>query len=89
MARGYGAALAEPYAREVWGLESQPLPWEGSALVEWDMGVPDPDGAYPPPDDVFNPHDTPRVSQAGMMQAGEFILQGVVNQHCDGICDPE
>ena len=87
MARSYGATLIEPYQREVFGLEPQSTPFEGSAYVEWDFGVPDSDGPYPAelPEDR-NPHDDLRNQPEAMQQIHTFLSEGVVEHYCEGAC---
>ena len=86
MARAYGAKLIAPATQPVWGLEEVEGPWTGSALVEWDYGVPEPYENTPPEVDP-DPHEFPRRSPAGQAQVDEFLRTGVVEHKCDGICD--
>jgi hypothetical protein len=85
MARAYGAALIEDPARPVWGLETVPSGHHGSALVEFDYGLHEPE-SNTPPDDATDPHETPRRDLAGQAQLHGFLQTGVVTHTCDGPC---
>jgi hypothetical protein len=89
LARNLSAVLAAPGPREVWGLESVKLPYEGSVLVEFDYGIEEPLESVPATDEDHNPHNAPRNSTPGKAQIGEFLNTGVVTQTCDGPCDPD
>lgn len=85
MARGYDAALIEPTARDVYGLETVPSGHTGSALVEFDYGLYEPPENIPPDADT-DPHERPRRDAAGQMQMHTFFSTGVVEHYCEGPC---
>jgi len=88
MARAYGAQTVAPQTRPIWGVEEGQPGFEGSAIVEWFY----PDGATEPvenlpPDHNFDTHECPRREPAAQAQIRDFFDLGVVNQHCDGVCE--
>jgi hypothetical protein len=88
MARGYGATTIAPETRPVWGVEEQTAPFSGSALVEWYYS----DGSTEPvenvpPDHDGDTHECPRRELAAQDQLHDFLVDGVVNQYCDGACE--
>mgnify|MGYP002631352750 CR=1 FL=1 len=87
MSRAYGLPLVQPSARQVWGLEPLEAPVEGGGLVEFDWGVEEPVEAVPCDVDT-NTHGGPFSSAAGRLQLATFLETGVVEQVCDGACDP-
>ncbi len=88
MARAAGASLVEPATREVWGLETREAPFEGSALVEFDYGVEEPEDAVAC-DAETDTHENPRRERVAWEQMFTFIEQGTVEHVCDGTCDPD
>lgn len=88
MARAIGAGNMGPLNREVWGLEEVESPFEGSAIVEHDFGLP----PEPIENQPMREGDDPHGSLAGVPSAvqlvGEFLLTGTVTNYCDGVCDP-
>lgn len=85
MARSYDAALIEPTARDVYGLETVPSGHTGSALVEFDYGLYEPPENIPPDADT-DPHERPRRDAAGQLQMHTFFSTGVVEHYCEGPC---
>ncbi|MCP4806849.1 MAG: hypothetical protein GY913_02170 [Proteobacteria bacterium] len=88
MSRAYDLPLIVPEARSVWGLESLEAPVEGGGLVEFDWGVEEPVEAVPC-DTETNTHGGPFYSSRGREQLATFLETGVVEQTCDGACDPD
>lgn len=89
MARAYGASLIETPLAEIWGLDIQPSGFAGSALVEYEHGAPEVPFTNVPPDDAFDTHEETRRTLAAQDQLNTFLTTGVVQQYCDGVCDPE
>jgi len=85
-ARALGLPLAEPAAREVWGVETTTLPAD-SAWVEYDFGVaPFLLANAPEPNDV---HEGVRRTDSSQEQIDRFFRpEGQVEQVCDDTCDP-
>jgi hypothetical protein len=65
-------------------------PYEGSAVVMWDSGVPSPPlGNVPPtgegdPKGAHDPHEDPRAMATAREQKARFFLDGVVTDVCGG-----
>ena len=88
LARAYQQSTVAPQTRAVWGIEEQEAPFEGSALVEWYY----PDGAEEPtvntpPDGDLDTHECPRREPAAQQQLHDFLVDGVIEQYCDGVCE--
>ena len=84
-ARAYGAPTIAPAVRPIWGVDEVSGPHEGSALIEWDYGSPEPLENVPPsgPDT----HECVRQEPAAQEQADIFLRTGRVEQTCDGACE--
>ncbi len=88
MARAYGARTVAPETRAIWGVPEAEAPFTGSAIVEWYY----PDGATEPvenvpPDPELDTHECPRRETAARSQLYDFLVDGVVNQYCEGVCE--
>ncbi|MEC7988298.1 MAG: hypothetical protein VX278_24235 [Myxococcota bacterium] len=90
MARGYRAKLVEPYHRPIMGLETQPSPFEGSALIEWDYGISDPILSHPGPVSTDpEPHEDLRREPEIQQQIGTFLGSGTVVNYCEEACSSD
>lgn len=89
IARAVKAKNVSPFNRKIWGLEEQVAPFSGSAIVEYDFGLPPAPVENIPMDKGEDPHDEVRVLKATMSQEHEFFLTGQIKQFCDGKCDPQ
>ncbi len=94
MARTIGAKNILPAPRDIWGLEGTMAPHQGNAIVEFDFGLPEaPKKNVPPKGPGFpedgDPHDKVRVLDSAIAQTITWLRTGVVEQACDGKCDPE
>jgi hypothetical protein len=88
MARSIGGVpnLA-PVNRELFGLESRTGMHRGSAMIEFDFGLPEPlDNT--PPTGTPDPHSRIGESPAVFMMAPEWLATGATQNRCDGPCDP-
>lgn len=92
IARSTGAKVLEPAARDIWGLEHTEGPIDGSAIVEFDFGElvpPLPDTNAPTTaDSSTDPHDWVCLQQPSVDQGIAFFDTGIVENFCDGSCDP-
>ncbi|MCS6799593.1 MAG: hypothetical protein NZ898_13910 [Myxococcota bacterium] len=93
MARAIGAPLVVPAPRSIWGISevapTDARPHEGSALVEFDFGLP-PEPLGPEPlREGTDPHEGPRTLEAWARMTDRFLRTGQVVHTCDGPCDPE
>ncbi len=89
IARAVGAKNLLPVNRSVWGIEEAEGPLTGSAMVEFDFGLPEAPKTNTPPTEGDDPHDAVRVLDAAYDQSNEFFRTGVIAPYCDGPCDPE
>ncbi|MCA9659815.1 MAG: hypothetical protein KC486_15840 [Myxococcales bacterium] len=87
-ARAYGAATIAPQTRPVFGVAEKEAPFTGSGFVEWYYSdVPDEPVVNLPPKKDFDTHQCPRKEAAAQAQLRDFVVDGVINQHCDGKCE--
>jgi len=91
MARSLGLPLLAPSPRAVFGLETVPAPHDGSALVEYAFGVPEPlpgtFGDLPTEETVA--HEGVRRAEGSLRQLDAFFRpDGRIEHFCDGPCDP-
>ena len=84
-ARGIGASLIDPPARERWGIDTVKSGSTGSGLVEWDYGVAEPFENIPPAEDT-DTHEGPRRELEAMEQLHLFFSTGALVNTCDGPC---
>lgn len=89
MARAIGAAVLQPAPREIWGLESVSEPHLGSAIVEFDFGLPAVPIENIPPTAGDDPHGAVKQLDAAQRQLDVFFRTGEVVVTCEDICDPE
>ncbi len=89
IARTIGAKNFGPVNREVWGVPtvSGPLT-DGSAMVEYDFGLPPAPLGNRPMTLGDDPHDSVRSLRPSMDQANEFFRNGDIKPFCDGPCNP-
>ncbi|MEM6992759.1 MAG: Ig-like domain-containing protein, partial [Myxococcota bacterium] len=90
MARTIGVHHVETGQGAIFGLDSTSQPHTGSALVEYNFGLPpDPEGNLPQRE-CEDPHGKLRKLEAARQQLDFFFREGVVRNFCDdGKCDFE
>lgn len=87
-ARTFGASTIAPQTRPIFGIDEKEPPFTGSALVEWRYtDIPDEPIVNLPPSKEHDPHGCPRKESAAQQQLRDFLVDGVVNQYCDGVCE--
>ena len=83
-----GARARPPHRREPVLRDpaaSSAFPFDGSALVVWDTGIPAPPTTNTPPRAGKDPHSAPRNSPTARRQKSEFLKpDGSVIDVCDG-----
>jgi hypothetical protein len=94
MARTVGAKTISPQTRPIWGITSAEAPYAGSAIVEFDFGLPPaPKTNVPPTGTGFpkdgDPHGKVRDLESAILQGVYFLHQGKVIHTCKDACDPE
>jgi hypothetical protein len=90
MARTLGAKNLRPVNREIFGIEDADGPLTGSAMVEYDFGLPPVPLQNYPPDaaESDDPHGKPRLLEPSYLQQDKWFREGVVMPFCDGPCNP-
>lgn len=89
MARAIGAVAIAPQTRPMWGIEEVSGPHAGSAIVEFDYGLPEVPITNIPMREGEDPHQLPRRSAPGHAQIAHFFETGEIIHTCDGPCDPD
>jgi hypothetical protein len=88
MARAVGAKNMLPNPRSIFGIEETNAPYEGSAMVEYDFGLPPEPITNVPMREGSDPHGQVKNVPASGQQVDTFLRTGVVQWFCDGPCDP-
>jgi hypothetical protein len=90
-ARSLGLPTLDPAPREIPGLDIASFPHDGSAIVEFDFGIdPLPGEKAVPETQDSGVHEGTRRLEASMEQLDRFLMPGgLIEQTCDGVCDPE
>jgi hypothetical protein len=88
MARAIGAKSMQPAPRPIFGVAEATAPYEGSAMVEYDFGLPDEPIINVPMRQGDDPHGMVKNVPASAEQVDTFLRTGVVQWFCDGPCDP-
>ncbi|TVR01031.1 MAG: hypothetical protein EA398_10600 [Deltaproteobacteria bacterium] len=89
LGRAIGAPIlvpTPPRPWDVWGLDEQPYPWEGSAVTEFDFGIPDQEDLRIPAPAETDTHGWLRRLPEGRDQMMHFLETGEVRNFCDGYC---
>lgn len=86
-ARSVGLPLLAPGPREVFGLKDVAAPVDGSALVEWDFGLPVIDALAEPVSESTPTHEGVRKQPAAIRMIDRFLRPGgVIEDTCGGVC---
>ena len=89
IARTIGATNLSPVNRELFGISDQAGPiTTGSAMIEYDFGLPPAPTINVPATAGTDPHGEVRLLQPAMDQQNEFFRNGDIKAFCDGPCDP-
>jgi hypothetical protein len=89
-ARSLGLPEVAPVPRPLAGIAAKDAPIDGSAMVEFDFGVPIPDVPAVPVKESNEVHEGVRRLDAAKKQIDAFLRPGgLVESFCDGVCDPE
>lgn len=86
LGRAIGAPLPTPAVREPWGLVTTDYPVTGSAVVEFDFGIPDDPTPLTPPIAETDTHGWLRRDPVGREQLVHFLRTGEVIDACGGPC---
>jgi hypothetical protein len=88
LAKAIGLSNLKPAVRPIFGIDEIDAPHTGSALVEYSFGLPPEPITNVPDRDGEDPHGKMKGVPAAGQALQHFIETGVVNQYCDGVCDP-
>lgn len=90
-ARSLGLPTLDPAPRPIPGIETASFPHDGSAIVEFDFGIdPLPGEEAVPSTEDNGVHEGVRRLEAAKEQLSRFFMpDGMIEQTCDGVCDPE
>ncbi len=88
MARSADIPNLGPLNRDVFGLDTAQGTVEGAAMIEYDWGNSEP-LVNIPADDGEDPHGKLRNLDVSIETRVQFLLEGTIETHCDGPCDPE
>lgn len=86
MARAVGARSMKPAVRPIYGVEEAEMPYEGSAIVEFDFGLPPEPITNTPMLEGEDPHGKVRKLDEAQAQMDTFLRTGKVIATCDGPC---
>ena len=89
LARAVGAKNVRPVNRALFGIPEADAPISGSAIQEFDFGLPKAPTTNTPMRMGDDPHDEVRKLQAARDQTDTFFRTGTVRAYCAGACDPE
>ncbi len=90
MARAIGAKQIKPATRPtIWGIDHTEPGYEGSAMVEFDFGLPPEPITNVPMEQGEDPHNKVKKLTAAKAQLDHFFRTGRIDHFCDGVCDPE
>ncbi len=88
MARSANVPNLGPLNRDVFGLETVQGTVQGAAMIEYDWGNTEP-VVNIPADDGEDPHGKLRNLDVSLETRVQFLLEGTIETHCDGPCDPQ
>ena len=89
MARTIGAVNLGPVNRDVWGLEVVQGSFDGSAMIEYDFGLPPEPIGNVPMREGSDPHGSIAGVPAALQAVSTFLETGRAENRCDGPCNPE
>ncbi|MFO7563132.1 MAG: hypothetical protein R6X02_10855 [Enhygromyxa sp.] len=89
MARELGIPQLAPANREVFWIDEVEPPYAGSALIEYDFGLPPVPLTNVPMTEGKDPHGALADVPIAVLTIEQFLRTGVVESFCDGVCDPD
>lgn len=88
MARSLGIPHLDSGLRDVWGLDTEAGPLQGSAYVEYGFGLPPDPVENTPQQECDDPHGDLRGLDEARQQLDTFFRTGSIENTCDGgVCD--
>jgi hypothetical protein len=89
MARTIGLSSLKPAVRPIFGIDEIDAPHQGSALIEYDFGLPPEPITNVPMREGDDPHGKMKGVPAASQVLKDFLETGVVNQYCTDTCNPD
>jgi hypothetical protein len=89
MARTIGLSSLKPAVRPIFGIDEIDAPHQGSALIEYDFGLPPEPITNVPMREGEDPHGKMKGVPAAGQVLKDFLETGVVNQYCTDTCNPD
>ncbi|MFO0589250.1 MAG: hypothetical protein U0441_17060 [Polyangiaceae bacterium] len=86
LARAVGAKSMKPAVRPIFGVEEAEMPYQGSAIVEFDFGLPPAPITNTPMLEGDDPHGKVRKLPEAEAQMDAFLRTGQVVATCNGPC---
>jgi hypothetical protein len=86
LARTVGAKSMKPAVRPIWGVEEADMPYDGTAIVEFDFGLPPAPITNVPMTMGDDPHGKVRKLDEAQKQMDAFLRTGKVVATCGGPC---
>jgi hypothetical protein len=89
MARELGIPQIAPANRpDLFGIDTVEQPYMGSAMIEYDFGLPAEPIENIPMSEGEDPHGKLAEVPNAFLTVEQFLRTGVVETFCDGACDP-
>jgi hypothetical protein len=89
MARAIGAKNLKPVNRSIFGIDEADGPFQGSAMIEFDFGLPPEPIGNEPMRLGDDPHGSIREVPAALVMISNFLRQGTVQNLCTESCNPD
>jgi hypothetical protein len=89
MVRELGIPQLAPTNREIFAIDAVEQPFEGSALIEYDFGLPPEPLTNVPMTEGSDPHGALADVPIAVDTIEQFLRTGVAESFCDGVCDPQ
>ncbi len=89
LARSIGAKNLKPVNRTIWGIPEVDAPYKGSAMIEYDFGLPPEPITNVPMTAGQDPHAEIRTVPSAGQTLNDFLRTGVAEANCSGPCNPD
>jgi len=89
MARELGIPQLGPANRSIFAIDEVTQPYAGSAMIEYDFGLPPVPLINVPMTEGDDPHGALANVPIAVLTIEQFLRTGVAESFCDGVCDPD
>ncbi|KIG19221.1 hypothetical protein DB30_04686 [Enhygromyxa salina] len=89
MARELGIPQLNPAVRPLFGIDQVEQPYSGSVFIEYDFGLPPIPITNVPMTQGSDPHGALADVPNAILTVEQFLRTGVVENFCNGTCDPD